>query len=141
MHRVSFQAFGHENIIGEHRTTVELTSEDFLTQRGTCIIGVRSTLTLSELSPQIKQLVKLETTKIVLTMSVDDVVETVTGSGGPGLTYSDTTSMVARTSSYQCGRTLMIKADKAASDLIREFINRLKNRETTIECELQFITQ
>ena len=74
-------------------------------------------------------------------MKVDDVAETVTGSGGPGLTYSDTTSMVARTSSYQCARTVMINSDKAASDLNREFIDRLKNRETTIDCELQFITQ
>ncbi len=141
MHRVQFQAFGHENIIGKHKTTVEVTSDDTLTQRGTCIVGIRSTLTLSELSPEIKELVRFNKTKITLIMKVDDVVESVSGKGGPGLTYSDTTSMVARTSSYQCGRTLMINSDKAASDLSREFVNKLKNRHVTIDCELRFITQ
>lgn len=140
MYRVQFQAFGHENIIAEHNTTLELTSEDFLTRRGTCIVGICSTLTLSELSAEIKQLVKLDTTKIILTMSTADVVETVTGKGGSGLTYSDTVSMVARTSSYQCGRTLMIDSDKAASDLSREFVNKLKSKDTVLDCELQFIT-
>jgi hypothetical protein len=141
MYRVQFQAFGHENIIGEHKTTVELTSEESLTQRGTCIVGVRSTLTLSELSPEIKQLIKLDTTKIVLIMKVNDTIERVSGRGGLGLTYSDTISMVARTSTYQCGRTLMINSDKAASDLSRKFISRLKSKDARIDCELQFITQ
>ncbi|TFG31138.1 DUF371 domain-containing protein [Candidatus Thorarchaeota archaeon] len=141
MFRIEFQAFGHENIIGEHKTTIELTSEDFLTKKGTCIIGIRSTITLSHLSPEIKRLAMRETTNIVLTMEIDGIVESVRGSGGKGLTYSDTTSMVARTSSYQCERTLMINSDKAASDLGREFISSLRQRDAVLNCELQFITQ
>lgn len=141
MLRVQFQAFGHENIIGEHRTTVELTREGFLTPRGTCIVGIRSGLALSDLSPEIKQVARLETTRIVLIMSVNDILEKVSGMGASGLTYSDTTSVVARTSSYQCGRTLMINSDKAASDLNRKFISLLREREAVLNCELQFITQ
>ncbi len=141
MRRVLFNAYGHQNVIGEHKTTVELTSEDFLTHRGTCIVGVRADMTLNELDIEIKRLALLTTTKIVLKMIVDGVVEEVTGTGGAGLTYSDTTSMVTRTSAYVCGRTLMINADKAASDLSRDFVEKLKDNKVIIDCELVFTSQ
>ena len=72
-------------------------------------------------------------------MEIDGVIERITGWGGKGLTYSNSTSMVARTSSFQCDRTLMIKADKAASDLDREFVGLLKKTSAEMNCELQFI--
>ncbi|MHA2376118.1 MAG: DUF371 domain-containing protein [Candidatus Thorarchaeota archaeon] len=49
MRRVTFFANGHQNIIGEHRTTVELTTESFLTKSGTCIVGVQANLSLRRL--------------------------------------------------------------------------------------------
>jgi len=141
MYCVNFRAFGHENVVGEHRTTVEITSENFLTRQGTCIVGIQATQTLDGLDSAIKELAELETTKIVLVMEVNGIVERVTGTGGSGLTYSDSVSMVARTSSYQCGRTLMIHADKAAADLSRDFVNNLKDNKAVINCELYFIDQ
>lgn len=140
MQRVQFKAYGHENVIGEHKTTVELTSEDFLTKQGTCILGVCSDMTLNQLDAKIKSLASLSSTKIVLRMSIDSLTEEVTGTGSPGLTYIDSTSMVARTSTFECGRTLMVNADKAASDLNRDFIDRLKVNGVIIECELIYIT-
>jgi hypothetical protein len=72
-------------------------------------------------------------------MEVDGIKEQVAGTGGNALTYTDSTSMVARTSSFQCGRTLMINADKAASDLSREFVGKLTRDGIEMNCELQFI--
>ncbi|MFW9793206.1 MAG: DUF371 domain-containing protein [Candidatus Thorarchaeota archaeon] len=141
MRRVCFKAYGHPNVTGEHRTTVELTSESLLTKQGTCIVGVRADLTLNELDSDIKDLALLETTEIVLRLNVNGLEEKITGTGGSGLTYSDPTSMVARTSSFECGRTLMVNADKAASDLSREFIEKLKDETIVIECELIFSSQ
>ncbi|MHA2359083.1 MAG: DUF371 domain-containing protein [Candidatus Thorarchaeota archaeon] len=141
MCRVQFNAYGHRNVIGEHKSTVELTSEDYLTNQGTCIVGVRADLVLSELKSEIKQLALAESTEIKLRMTVDDLTEEVTGTGGSGLTYSDPTSMVTRTSSYECGRTLMINADKAASDLSRDFVENLKDSTVVIDCELILTTR
>ena len=141
MHLVRFKAYGHENVIGEHKTTVEITTEDYLTKQGTCIVGMEANQKLSDLAPKIRELVTLETTKIVLVMEVEGIIEQVTGTGGQNLTYSDSVSMVARTSSYQCERTLMINADKAASDLSREFVRLLKKNEVEINCELHFIPE
>ena len=141
MHLVRFKAYGHENVIGEHKTTVEITTEDYLTKQGTCIVGVEANQKLSDLAPKIRELVTLETTKIVLVMEVEGIIEQVTGTGGQNLTYSDSVSMVARTSSYQCERTLMINADKAASNLSREFVRLLRKNEVEINCELHFIPE
>lgn len=141
MLRVQFQAFGHENVAGNHRTTLELTSEDFLTREGTCIVGVRSNQTLSQLAPEIKMLAASRETRIILRLRAKNLVEEIAGRGDPGLTYSDSVSMVARTSTYVCGRTLMVKADKAALDLDRTFVEVLQSPETVIECELIYITK
>jgi hypothetical protein len=141
MHFVRFKAYGHENVIGEHKTTVEITTEDFLTKQGSCIVGVQATQKLSDLSSEIRELVSHETTKIVLVMKVKGIREQVTGTGGNDLTYTDSTSMVARTSSFQCGRTLMVNADKAASNLSREFVSLLTKTGIEMNCELHFIPE
>ena len=141
MQRVQFQAYGHQNIIGKHSTTLEITSEASLTKRGSCIIGVKATQTLHDLDNSLKKLASMITTKIILRMKVDDLLEEVIGWGSPGLTYADTTSMVARTSHFECDRTLMVGANKAASDLSRRFVEQLKSPDAFLCCELEFITE
>lgn len=98
-------------------------------------------MTLQSLDSQIRQLAKSSNTRIVLKLTVADLVEEIEGRGDPRLTYSDSVSMVARKSSFVCGRTLMIEANKAASDLNRSLIERLKQPETVIDCELLFISE
>jgi len=141
MRSVSFVAYGHENVVGLHKTTTELTTESFLTPQGTCIIGVKSDQSLSNLSDEIKQMVKSKETRIHLKMKVNGETEEIVGYGSPGLTYEDSTSMVARTSPFECGRTLMVNSDKAASDLKRSFIEKLKEVDVLIECKLVFISE
>jgi hypothetical protein len=140
MQRVKFNAYGHENVVGEHKTTIELTSEDHLTRHGTCIVGVSADIALDQLDQRIKRLASSPSTSITLRMWVNGLKEEVTGTGSPGLTYTDSTSMVARTSTYTCGRTLMVNANKAASDLSRDFIDRLKVGGVLIKCELTYVT-
>ncbi|NHI83593.1 MAG: DUF371 domain-containing protein [Candidatus Thorarchaeota archaeon] len=141
MQTVRFQASGHQNIIGVHSTTLEITSEDNLTKRGTCIIGVNATVNLHDLDMNLKELASQDTTKIVLRMKVDGLLEEIIGWGASGLTYSDTTSMVARTSFFRCNRTVMVGTNKAASDLDRTFVEHLKSPDAVLYCELLFIIE
>ena len=138
MRTVDFHAYGHPNVVGEHKTTLEITTEEELTTQGTCIIGVRTTQTLRDLDDEIKILAKSTRTQIQLTMSVDGLVERVKGRGSPGLAYSDPISMVARASSFECGRTVMVGADRVASDLDRRFIQKLRNSDIVIKCRLSY---
>lgn len=141
MHSVDFVCYGHANVIGDHRTTLEITTEDFLTRQGTCIIGIRGTMTLDDLDSEIKALAKSTDTRIVLTLEVGEQTERIQGWGSPGLSYSNNVSMVARTSSFECDRTLMVRADKAAVNLEREFVNRLQDSNVQINCRLEYITE
>lgn len=141
MERVRFQAFGHENVLGKHRITIEITAEDYLTLEGTCIIGIRTDQTLSEMTPKIKTLASSEKTKIILRLKAGNHSEEVTGRGDPGLTYSNSVSMVARRSTFVCDRTLMVEADKAASDLDRSFVESLRDPNVSLECELLYVTE
>jgi len=84
---------------------------------------------------------KSKATRIHLKMKVNGETEEIIGYGSRGLTYEDSTSMVARTSPFECGRTLMVNSDKAASDLKRSFIEKLKEVDVLIECELVFISE
>ncbi len=138
MRTVDFHAYGHPNIVGEHKTTLEITTEAELTSQGTCIIGVRTTQTLRDLDDEIKTLAKFARTQIQLTMKAEGLVERIMGRGSPGLTYSDPISMVARTSSFECGRTVMVEADKVASDLSRDFIQKLRDPDIVIKCQLSY---
>ncbi len=138
MVQISFLTYGHENVLGSHKTTLELTSEDFLTLQGTCIIGIKSQLTLNKLGDDIKSLARKKSTKICLSLMVGDMKEEIVGYGSPGLTYSNDISMVVRTSFFECDRTLMVGADKAAADLSRSFIDRLRNPNQEIHCQLAF---
>jgi len=140
MRSVRFRAAGHSNIVGRHDTTLEITTERNVTRRGTCIVGVCANQTLKDLDDEIKAMARNKNTKIVLRMTVDNMTEEVVGRGGIGLTYTDATSMVSRTSSFECGRTALIQANKAASDLDRGFVDRLRRPDAVLDCELIYIS-
>ena len=74
--------------------------------------------------------------RIVVELNVSGMVERVTGTGSHLLTLTDERDLVIRESTYTSDRTLMIKADKAASDLRRQFIQRVKSTAAEISVRL-----
>jgi hypothetical protein len=129
-------AHGHNLITGNHVTTFEFTKDDFLTTRGDCIIAVGAKGT-KELSEDFKRLASIDSAKITVRMEVDGINEIAVGQGNRELKFNHPTDMVARKSSYICPRTLMIRSNKSASDLDREFIERLKNSKSTISIVIE----
>jgi len=74
--------------------------------------------------------------RIVVELNVSGMVERITGIGSHLLTLTDERDLVIRKSTYTSDRTLMIKADKAASDLRRLFIQRVKSTASEINVRL-----
>jgi hypothetical protein len=120
-------AYGHENVISSHRTTLEITKDEEISKRADCIIGVNADKGLVDLSEEFKAKARDGSVLIVLTISTDGVEEKITGKGHPGLTFTHPTDMVARKSEFICDRTIMIKADKSSKELKRDLVERLKN--------------
>ncbi|MCW4013818.1 MAG: DUF371 domain-containing protein [Candidatus Bathyarchaeota archaeon] len=137
-HTFQFKAKGHPNIRSRHKTTLMTTIEPHLTPRGDCIIAVGAEIGLAQLPEEIKQAARNPETRITFTLQAGNQVFETTGIGDPELEYTDKIDMVARKSSYTCGRTLMIQCDKAAIDIPDELVEVLKDPETMIMVQLTY---
>ncbi|HIH34933.1 MAG TPA: DUF371 domain-containing protein [Methanosphaera sp.] len=133
----SFFARGHENVTSLHKSTFEITTDESLTLKGDCIIGVKSGVTLNDLPEEIKDHIKTDNEKIELILETDNFSDKIVGYGSSKLTLDHPSDMVCRKSDFTCSRTLMINADKAAKDLDKNLINELKKGsklKVTIKC-------
>ena len=127
--------YGHKNVKATHRSTLEITKEDYLTPRGDCIICVKANKGLKELSDEIKEALK-SGKKVKIRITADDIVDEVEAVGDERLTFENEISMVIRKSEYVDGRTLAIRANKAARDIKRELVEKLKNPEQMVVVEI-----
>lgn len=127
--------YGHKNVKATHRSTLEITKEDYLTPRGDCIICVKANKGLKELSDEIKEALK-SGKKVKIRITADDIVDEVEAVGDERLTFENEISMVIRKSEYVDGRTLAIRANKAARDIKRELVEKLKNPEQRVVVEI-----
>lgn len=129
-------AHGHVNIKATNKTTFEITKEKNLTPRGDCILVVGSTKGAVDLSPEFKKIACKRNAHIEIRIAVNGEVETVRARGHPALTFTHSTDLVVRKSDYVCGRTLAIRADKAACDLSRKLVEKLRNSHQKAEITL-----
>jgi len=119
------KVFGHKNIKSTHDTTIEITTENFVTPTGDCIIGISANKGLADLRDDIKEKIR-SGAKMRIRFNAGGVIEEVKGKGHKKLDLTSNECMIIRKSDFTCPRTLMIKADKAAKDLSRDMIELLK---------------
>ncbi len=129
----SFIAYGHRLIKSTHKTTFEITKDDYLTEKGDCIIAVKSQKACADLSSAFKEIARKPDAKIVIRLNIGKYAETVIAKGDPRLTLTHPREMVIRKSSHICDRTLAISADKAALDLSRSFVKKLQSPECVVK--------
>jgi hypothetical protein len=122
---------GHKNITATHKTTLEITKEDYLTPTGDCIVGVNIDKSMADFSEGIREKIR-SSDKIIIEIVVGDLKETIIGKGHKDLILNHPTDIVIRKSSFICPRTLMINADKSAKELTREIVEKLKKGEDLI---------
>ncbi len=126
---VAFYAWGHENVRATHRSTFEVTRDDYLTPRGDCIIGIKSPIAAAHLPEWFKEAARSEESIIVAVLCAGGVCDAVAGRGSEGLTFTDERRMVFRRSTYVSGDTVMIRASRAAAQLRRDLVDALKRGE------------
>ncbi len=132
-------AHGHPNISATHRSTLEVTKESDLTHSGDCIIAVGADKGARDLSGELKQLLRVEGSRISLFIRAGELEEVALGRGHPKLSPQNPTSMVFRKSAYLCDRTVMIQADKAARSLSHDLVDLLRLEETAVELILEVV--
>jgi len=129
-------AWGHVMVRSTHKTTFEVTKETALTERGDCIIAVGADKGAADLNPKFKEYARREGSKIIVTIEAGGAKEVVEARGDPRLTFTNPKEMVVRRSTYVCGRTVAVKADKAAGDLSRRLVEKLRNPDTRVKITL-----
>lgn len=129
-------AYGHENIQATHQSTLEITKDSQLSRRGDCIIAVSADKALSDLNAKFKEYLRRENAKLEMLIEVGEVAELVNAFGSPKLPLTHPTDIVIRKSNYICNRTLAINADKAAIDLSRTLVEKLKNPKRKVKITL-----
>jgi hypothetical protein len=135
----TIRAKGYHNILATHKTTLQITKEDHISKRADCVVAVSAEKSLRDLASDVKTALRSNTAKMRLTIQAGHISEVITGFGSAALTLSDTDDMVVRKSTFISGRTLMIGANKAARDLDRTFVEKLKRPENiTITIEIDF---
>jgi hypothetical protein len=126
---ISFNIFGHPNILSTHSNTIEFTKDSHLTREGDCIIGIKADFKSDELKNIVKKYSKL---KIIIKINTEKEVITAYANKP----FDDEHEIVIRKSEFSSKRTLGIRADKAAKDLNKKLIEKLKNPETLAKVEI-----
>ncbi|MEM2557698.1 MAG: DUF371 domain-containing protein [Candidatus Bathyarchaeia archaeon] len=121
------RAFGHSLVRATHKTTFEVTREDHLTERGDCIIAVKADKAARDLSERFRDIARRPNAEIIIIIEANGERDVVRAYGSPRLTLTHSMDIVVRKSSYVCARTVAIGADKAACNLSRKLIEKLRN--------------
>ena len=129
--------YGHKNIQATHKTTLEFTKDLHLSKKGDCIVAVVANKALADLADEFKDKLRKSQAKLTITIEADGIIEQVNARGSPQLILTHLTDMVVRKSDYVCSRTLAVHADKAAQDLSKELVEKLKNPEQRVKITLE----
>jgi hypothetical protein len=129
-------AYGHQNIQATHESTIEITKDVWLSAKGDCIIAVSADKSMADLSPEFKESLRRENTRVVILIETEGEVEAVNAFGSQRLALTHPRDIVVRKSDYVCSRTLAIHADKAACGLSRRLVKKLRDPKQRVKITL-----
>jgi len=132
------EANGHPNMLGTHKTTIEVTKDSDLTKKGDCIIGVGSNIACSDLNTECKEALQTEK-QFLVKIIVNQKEDMFQGFGSKLLTLHHIHDIVFRKSEYVCDRTIMIRCTKAAWDIDRIIMKEMKKNDSKIRIEIYLI--
>ena len=118
-------ARGHENVSAEHASTFEVTTDDYLTPAGDCILAICADRAPADFDPAFVEACRDPEATITFEIEAGGHRESVTGRGDPELEFSNERGAVGRTSEYVDDRTIMLEADHAAAGFDRDLVEAL----------------
>ena len=129
---------GHENILGTHKNTLEITREENVSRRGDCIIGVSADKACFDLSSGLKDRI-WQGRRLRLRLIVGKYQQDFFGYGSRDLRLTDRFEIVFRKSDFISDRTGAIRCSISASEVDREAIDLLRDPGTVGQLEIQCV--
>ncbi len=124
LERIPF--LGHENILGTHKNTLEITTEEYISKRADCIIGVGAAKGCADLYVDTKQWLQ-NGNWVGLEIRCGPLSYSFVGKGASTLDLKDQNEIVLRKSDFASSRTLALRCSHAACDVPRRMINLLQD--------------
>ncbi len=119
------RARGHEHVSATHASTFEVTTDDYLTPAGDCILAIDADRSPADFDPEFVEACRDEEATITVEIEVGGHRESVEGRGDPALEFTNERSAVGRTSDYVDDRTVVVGAEFAAEGFDRELVDAL----------------
>ena len=127
---------GHVNVLATHRTTLEFTKETNLSKMGDCIVTVGTDKAVADLNGEFRKNLANDNSRITILIEAGEISEKITAHGSSRLTLTHGKDLVIRKSDYVCSRTLAVRADKAANNLSRSLVEKLKDSKQDVKITL-----
>lgn len=123
----TFTAFGHINVRATHEATLEFTKDRHLSTNGDCIVAIASSKSVADLNGEFAERLRKPNARLTVLIEVGEIVDKIHAYGSPRLTLLHPKDIVIRKSDFVCSRTLAVRADKAAINLSRVLVKKLRN--------------
>ena len=129
-----FHAYGHPNILGTHKTTLEFTKDKELSLKGDCIVGVNADFNIGEIKKFMKRLQNKKITIIIETFN-KKISEKIAAEINPE--FNSDKEFVIRKTDFVSERTFAIKSNKAAFELKIDLIDYLKDKKSKVNVVIE----
>ncbi|PSQ17587.1 DUF371 domain-containing protein [Halobacteriales archaeon QS_8_69_26] len=131
-------ASGHENVTAAHGSTFEVTTDDYLTPAGDCILGIEADRAASDFDPEFVAACQDRGAAITVTVRAGGHEASVAARGDPDLTFDSDRSCVVRTSDHVDDRTVAVGAEHAADGFDHGMVEALSDgAELTFELTVE----
>jgi hypothetical protein len=104
---------------------------------GDCIVAVGSDKAVADLNEEFRRSLASDSARLTILIEVGEISEKIRAHGSHRLTLTHGKDMVIRKSNYVCSRTLAVCADKAANDLDRGLVEKLKDPKQGVRISLR----
>ncbi|MDA1196691.1 MAG: DUF371 domain-containing protein [Nanoarchaeota archaeon] len=121
----TFKAYGHENVLSNHKTTFEFTKDPEIGIEADCIVAVKADFDFHKLKDLIHYCRTNNKDLIRITIKADNVTEDIRCH--LNMHFDDDREMVIRMSKFLSKRTFGILANKASRHLKQELKDKMKD--------------
>lgn len=132
------RAWGYPDITATNDMMIKIIKEERPLNDKDCIIGVKANKSCKDLDESFKDFLKFGK-RIKITISVNGVQDNIKAFGSPALELTNEKNIIITKSDFIDGKTLAILADKAACDLKKELIKKLKNQKNRLDIKLEIM--
>ena len=118
-------ARGHEHVTATHESTIEVTTDDWLTPAGDCIVAIGADRAPASFDPSFQRAASSAAATVTMILQVAGHEHRIHGRGDPDLTFASDRCLIARTSGYVDDRTVLVEATGAAASVDRPVVAAL----------------